>query len=133
MRIPSPSHLTLACCVRLWLSLGQLKRRLALGLTALVSATLSRAALADDDIAGMINSVTNGASSIQPGLLKAALTGGVVCVLVGIGLWFRKKSDPHVKGWHIVSAIGIGCILIGLDQFIKRGQTQLGLQAVSVD
>ncbi|WP_209435167.1 DUF6750 family protein [Yersinia pekkanenii] len=47
-------------------------------------------------------------------------------------LWARKKNDPHVKGSHIAISIGIGCILIALDQFIKRGQSQAGLQPVSV-
>ncbi|AHK22095.1 conjugal transfer protein TraR (plasmid) [Yersinia similis] len=126
------NHISLFICTRLCLAAERTGRKMVQGLVFIVTLCTAQAATADDDIAGMINSMTDGIYSVKPGLMKAAQVAGIGCVLVGIALWARKKNDPHVKGSHIAISIGIGCILIALDQFIKRGQSQAGLQPVSV-
>ncbi|OVZ88282.1 TraR conjugal transfer protein [Yersinia kristensenii] len=126
------NHLSLFICTRISLAAERIGRNIVQGLVFIVTLSTAQVATADDDLAGMINNMTDGIVSIKPGLMKAAQVAGIGCVLVGIALWARKKNDPHVKGSHIAISIGIGCILIALDQFIKRGQSQAGLQPVSL-
>ncbi|ATW32810.1 DUF6750 family protein [Candidatus Williamhamiltonella defendens] len=118
--------------VHLCISTDRLSQKIVQGLIALIGLCVTQTASADEDIAGMVNHITHGIASVQSGLMKAAQVAGVGCVLAGIFLWLRKKNDPHIKGSNIAILIGIGCILIALDQFISRGQKQAGLRPVNL-
>ncbi|AWK15718.1 DUF6750 family protein [Candidatus Fukatsuia symbiotica] len=126
------NHPVLFVCTHLSLAAERLSQKMAQGIIALIGLCTAQMASADEDIAGMVNSITSGITSVKPGLLLAAQVAGIGCVIAGIFLWLRKKNDPHVKGSHIAIFIGIGCILIALDQFISRGQKQAGFRPVSV-
>lgn len=119
--------------VHLYILMESLRQKTVQGLIALLSLGMTKTAYADEDIAGIVNNITSGISSVKPGLMMAAQVAGVGCVISGIFLWLRKKNEPHIKGSHIVMFIGIGCILIALDQFISRGQKQAGLRPVSLN
>ncbi|WP_339056704.1 DUF6750 family protein [Candidatus Regiella endosymbiont of Tuberolachnus salignus] len=125
-------HPILFVCTHLSLAFERVSQKMAQGLLALIGLCSAQAASADEDIAAIVNSITAGITRVKPGLLLAAQVAGIGCVIAGIFLWLRKKNDPHVKGSHIVIFIGIGYILIALDQFISRGQKQAGLRPVSV-
>ncbi|ASV33926.1 TraR conjugal transfer protein [Candidatus Williamhamiltonella defendens] len=118
--------------VHLSLWADRLRQKTGQVLIALLSLCVTQTASADEDIAGMVNHITQGIASVKPGLMMAAQVAGVGCVIAGIFLWLRKKNDPHIKGSSIAIFIGIGCILIALDQFISRGQKQAGLRPVSL-
>lgn len=96
-----------------------------------VTALLSSAARADDDIAGMITSVLDGVASLKDPLVKASLTIGIGCIFTGIVMMTAKKNNPQIKGWHIMLAFICGAAFIALDQMAARSQKQLGLTPVS--
>ncbi|HAF4865869.1 TPA: hypothetical protein G9F10_004013 [Salmonella enterica] len=122
----------LSLSVRLWNLSQNIRQRLIQGLVLVLTAFLAPMAQADDDIAGMITKVLDGVKSLGPGLLDASKVIGLVMVMVGLGLWFGKKSNPHIKGWHVVLCIVVGGLLIAVDQLTKKTETQMDLNPVDV-
>ncbi|EPM5457632.1 DUF6750 family protein [Salmonella enterica] len=122
----------LSLSVRVWLLTQALRQRLVQSLVLVLTAFLAPMAQADDDIAGMINKLTDGIKSIEPGLLDAAKVAGLLMVMVGLGLWFGKKSNPHIKGWHVALCIVVGGLLIAVDQLTKKTESQMDLNPVDV-
>lgn len=122
----------LSLSVRLWNLSQNIRQRLIQGLVLVLTAFLAPMAQADDDIAGMIQKVLDGIKSVGPGLLDASKVIGLVMVMVGLGLWFGKKSNPHIKGWHVVLCIVVGGLLIAVDQLTKKTETQMDLNPVDV-
>lgn len=122
----------LSLSVRLWNLSQNIRQRLIQGLVLVLTAFLAPMAQADDDIAGMIQKILDGIKSVGPGLLDAAKVIGLVMVMVGLGLWFGKKSNPHIKGWHVVLCIVVGGLLIAVDQLTKKTETQMDLNPVDV-
>ncbi|MGP8592028.1 DUF6750 family protein [Salmonella enterica subsp. enterica serovar Typhimurium] len=122
----------LSLSVRIWLLTQALRQRLVQGLVLVLTAFLAPMAQADDDIAGMINKVTDGVKSLGPGLLDAAKVVGLVMVMAGLGLWFAKKNNPHIKGWHVIVCLVVGGLLIAVDQLTKKTEAQMDLNPVDV-
>ncbi|MGT1696553.1 DUF6750 family protein [Salmonella enterica subsp. enterica serovar Winslow] len=122
----------LSLSVRLWNLSQNIRQRLIQGLVLVLTAFLAPMAQADDDIAGMIQKILDGIKSVGPGLLDASKVIGLVMVMVGLGLWFGKKSNPHIKGWHVVLCIVVGGLLIAVDQLTKKTETQMDLNPVDV-
>ncbi|WP_049034281.1 DUF6750 family protein [Klebsiella aerogenes] len=122
----------LSLSVRLWNLCWIIRQRLVQGLVLVLTAFLAPMAQADDDIAGMIKKVLDGIKSVGPSLLDASKVIGLVMVMVGLGLWFGKKNNPHIKGWHVVLCIVVGGLLIAVDQLTKKTETQMDLNPVDV-
>ena len=124
-------NFTLSVSVRLWLAASSLGKRL-LALVVALLGTLTLPAHADDGIFGMLDHVAAGADNSGKSLLKVAKFGGIGLVIVGVGLWVAKKKNPQI-GWSwILTFIGAGCIMIAIDQFIKKGQNTIQLNPVDV-
>ncbi|EKS7814705.1 MULTISPECIES: DUF6750 family protein [Edwardsiella] len=124
-------HFTLSVSVRLWLAAASLGQRLIAPLVMLLS-TLTLPAHAADDIFGMVDQVADGADNSGKSLLKLAKFGGIGLVIIGVSLWVAKKKNPQI-GWGLVlTFIGAGCIMIAIDQFIKKGQSTIQLNPVDV-
>jgi hypothetical protein len=122
----------LSLSVRLWLALQWARRHanrlLALGITAAITPL----AQADDDIAGMVNKVTTGVDSTKDGMLKAFIVVGIVLVAGGVIGLTQTKKNPQIKASYCWGCIILGAILVGLDQLIKKSQTQMDMNAVDV-
>jgi hypothetical protein len=118
--------------VRLWLAADRTRCLARNALLGLVSLLLSRTALADDDIFGMINHVTEGVSSVSPGLVKAAGVGGIALGIIGLVMLAQKKNNPHIKGGQIAICLIVAAALICFNQFMKRVQATAGLQPVDM-
>lgn len=122
----------LSLSVRIWLLTQALRQRLVQGLVLVLTAFLAPMAEAGEDIASSVNKVTDGIKSVEPGLLDAAKVLGLVMVMIGLGLWFGKKNNPHIKGWHVVLCIVVGGLLIAVDQLTKKAEVQMDLNPVDV-
>lgn len=122
----------LSLSVRVWFVMQWARRQLGKVALAATVGLLTPLAQADDDVAGMINKVTDGADSTRPGLLKAFIVVGIVLVAGGVIGLARSKKDPQIKASHCWLAIAFGAILIALDQLIKKSQTQMDMSAVDV-
>lgn len=114
------------------LVLSESLRRLILRGLCAYAALLSPLSLADDDLAGMADSVSQGATSGTKSVLNIAQFIGVLGVIGSIIALKSMKNNPQVKPWHIGLAFVAGLILIVIPQIIKKGQTQMGMTAVSV-
>ena len=122
----------LSLSVRAWFVMQWARRQLDKVVLAATVGLLTPLAQADDDIAGMVNNVTDGAASTQPGILKALIVVGLVLVAGGVIGLARSKKDPQIKASHCWLAIAFGAILIGIDQLIKKSQKQMDMTAVDV-
>ncbi|EAA5258699.1 hypothetical protein DP804_19755 [Salmonella enterica subsp. enterica] len=122
----------LSLSVRLWNLSQNIRQRLIQGLVLVLTAFLAPMAQADDDIAGMVQKVLDGIKSVGPGLLDAAKVIGLVMVMTGLGLWFAKKNNPHIKGWHVIVCLAVGGLLIAVDQLTKKTEAQMDLNPVDV-
>lgn len=122
----------LSLSVRLWNLSQNIRQRLIQGLVLVLTAFLAPMAQADDDIAGMVQKVLDGIKSVGPGLLDAAKVIGLVMVMTGLGLWFAKKNNPHIKGWHVMVCLAVGGLLIAVDQLTKKTEAQMDLNPVDV-
>lgn len=124
-------NFTLSVSVRLWLASASLGQRLLAPVVALLG-TLTLPAHADDGIFGMLDTVADGADSSGKSLLKMAKFGGIGLVIVGVGLWVAKKKNPQIGWGWVLTCIGAGCVMIAIDQFIKKGQSTIQLNPVDV-
>jgi hypothetical protein len=124
-------HFTLSVSLRLWLAASSLGQRLLAPLVALLG-TLTLPAHAADDIFGMVDQVAEGADNSGKSLLKLAKFGGIGLVITGVALWVAKKKNPQIGWGWVLTCIGAGCIMIAIDQFIKKGQSTIQLNPVDV-
>lgn len=124
-------NFTLSVSVRLWLAASSLGQRLLAPLVALLS-TLALPAHADGTIFDMFDTVAEGADNSGKSFLKLAKFGGIGLVITGVVLWVAKKKNPQIGWGWILTFIGAGCILIAIDQFIKKGQSTIQLNPVDV-
>lgn len=124
-------NLTLVASVRVWLVMASLRARLTAVLAG-VFGSMVLPAHANDTVFGMLDTVADGAEGSTGSLLKLAKFGGVGCVIVGIVLWMAKKKNPQISWGAILTAMGVGFILIAIEQFIKKGQSTIQLNPVSI-
>lgn len=114
------------------LMLSETLRRLTLrGLCAWL-AFISPVAMADGDVADILNNLSVGATSGTKSTLNIAVFVGVCGV---IGSLFAAKSmskNPQIKLWMVLSGFAVSILLIVVPELIRRGQTQLGMTPVSV-
>lgn len=114
------------------LTLSESMRRLTLrGLMAYL-ALVSPAALADGDLASMMNAASEGAASGTKSILTIAQFVGV-CGVFGSLIGFKSmKNNPQIKPAYVGLGFVISLLLIAIPEIIKRGQTQLGMTPVAV-
>lgn len=124
-------NFTLSVSVRLWLAASSLGQRLLAPIVAFLGA-LTLPAHADDGIFGMLDTVADGADNSGKSLLKVAKFGGIGLVIIGVALWVAKKKNPQIGWGWVLTCIGAGCIMIAIDQFIKKGQSTIQLNPVDV-
>lgn len=125
------STLILPLYIRIWVALNSLHKRLSLFLLAILSTT-SLPASATNTIFDMFDKVADGADNSKGGLVKIAGAIGVALVIASLVLWVAKKKNPQISGVLILVLLAAGCILIGVDQFIKKGQATIGLNPVDI-
>ncbi|AXF78942.1 hypothetical protein LU604_25895 (plasmid) [Erwinia tracheiphila] len=124
-------NFTLSISVRLWLTASSLGQRLLAPIVAILG-TLTVPAYADDDLFGMFDKVADGADNSGKSFLKLAKFGGIGLVITGVVLWVAKKKNPQIGWGWVLTCIGAGCIMIAIDQFIKKGQSTIQLNPVDV-
>ncbi|MEB7891732.1 hypothetical protein NGK36_20945 [Hafnia alvei] len=124
-------NFTLSVSVRLWLAAASMGQRLLAPIVALLG-TLTLPAYADDDLFGMFDKVADGADNSGKSFLKLAKFGGIGLVITGVVLWVAKKKNPQIGWGWVLTCIGAGCIMIAIDQFIKKGQSTIQLNPVDV-
>lgn len=114
------------------LMLSETLRRLALrGLGAWL-AFISPMAMADGDLADMLNSVSTGASSGTKSVLTIAQFVGVCGIFGSLVALKSMKSNPQVRPWMVGLGFVVSLFLIAIPELIKRGQTQMNMTPVSV-
>lgn len=118
--------------VRIWLALNTVQTRLTLSLMLMLGSVSLPAQAKNGTIFGMLDTVADGASNSTQSLLKFAKFGGVGLVIIAITLWVAKKKNPQITWGWILTPLGAGCILIAIDQFIKKGQTTIQLNPVDL-
>ncbi|MBD8165395.1 DUF6750 family protein [Erwinia persicina] len=95
-------------------------------------AFISPMAMADGDVADMLNSVSVGATSGTRSVLNISVFAGVVSV-VGSAIALKSmKNNPQIKPWMVALGFVGGLFLIAIPEIIKRGQTQMNMTPVSV-
>ncbi|HFQ7030024.1 DUF6750 family protein [Serratia quinivorans] len=91
---------------------------------------MSREAAAADNWWDSINQFSEGLSSTQPGLIKAAKAIGVVLFIIGLVMWYNKtKRGADIKGSSILIALIVGAFLVALGQFISQTGKTAGVDA----
>ena len=125
------NNMVLRISVRVF-QLQQVFRTLAVRGIALMFSALPVVAMADGDMADILDHVATGAKSGTKSSLTIAQFLGVLAVIGGLLAAKGKKDNPQVKTWHIVAAIALGAVLIVVPELIKRAQTQLGMTPVNV-
>lgn len=115
-----------------FIMLSENMRRLTLRALSAWIIFISPMAMADGDIADMLNAVSDGASSGTKSVLNIAMFAGVCGVIGSIFALKSMKNNPQIKPWMV----GVGFVgslaLIAVPEMIKRGQTQMNMTPVSV-
>ncbi len=109
-----------------------MRQRVVKGLMTAALASPAMAAYAGDDLAGMGESVAEGATSLQKNVLVVAQFLGVVTVIAALLMAKSKKNNPQVTAGAIVGTALVGVCLIAIPEIIKRGQSQVGLAPVDI-
>ena len=125
------NNILLRICVRAF----QVKERIRAGVirgAAFLLCACPVVAMADGDIADLLDHVATGAKSGTKSSLTIAQFLGVLAVIGGLLAAKGKKDNPQVKTWHIVASIALGAVLIVVPELIKRAQTQIGMTPVNV-
>lgn len=114
------------------LMLSETLRRLVFrGVLAWV-ALISPVVMADDDIAGMVSHVAEGAKSTQTsGIIIFQVIGFFACA-GGVLSIRAMKNNPQIKPWMVILAIVVGLMLMGIPELVKKGMSQIGITPVSV-
>lgn len=107
-------------------------RRLTLRGICAFAALISPMAMAGSDLADMVNSVSEGATSGTKSVLNIAQFVGVVGVIGSLIALKSMKNNPQVRPVHVFLGFMVSLLLIAIPEIIKRGQTQMGMTAVSV-
>lgn len=114
------------------LMLSENLRRLTLRALCAWVAFISPMAMADGDLADMLNSVSTGATSGTKSVLNIAMFAGVVGVIGSIFALKAMKNNPQIKPWMVGVGFVGSLVLIAVPEIIKRGQTQMNMTPVSV-
>lgn len=115
-----------------FLVLSEDLRRLTLrGLCAWL-AFISPMAMADGDVADMLDAVSAGATSGTKSVLNIAVFAGVVGVVGSAFALKSMKNNPQIKPWMVALGFVGSLFLIAIPEIIKRGQTQMNMTPVSV-
>ncbi|MEQ9927992.1 DUF6750 family protein [Pectobacterium parvum] len=107
-------------------------RRLTLRALGAWMACISPMAMADGDLADMLNSVSSGATSGTKSVLNIAVFVGVIGVIGSILALKSMKNNPQIKPWMVGLGFVGSLVLIVVPEMIRRGQTQMGMTPVSV-
>ncbi|MGQ6146089.1 DUF6750 family protein [Serratia sp. IR-2025] len=121
----------LHAAVKIYMVADALRRHIASILAAVVSMVVAPLAHADDDLAGSIEAMLNGVTSLKDPFVKSIGVVGLLCIAAGIIMMISKKNSPQIKVSHIMIAIVAGAALLALDQVANRSQKQLGMQPVT--
>lgn len=123
----------LYCAVyALALTVSETLRRLTLRTLTAWLAFISPMAMADGDVADMLNSVSQGATSGTKSVLNIALFVGVVGVVGSLLALKGMKNNPQIKPWMVLVGFLVSILLMVVPELIRRGQTQVGMTPVSV-
>ena len=114
------------------LMLSEDLRKLTLRALCAWLALISPMAMADGDIADILNSVATGADSGTKSILTIAQFAGVAGVIGSVFALKSMKNNPQVKPWMVVLGFVGSLVLIAIPEIIKRGQTQMNMTPVSV-
>jgi hypothetical protein len=114
------------------LMLSETLRRRTLRALCAWLAFISPVAMADGNLAEMLDAVSEGASSGTKSVLKISQFVGVCGVIGSILALKSMKNNPQIKPWMIVLGIVGSLLLIAIPEIIKRGQTQMNMTPVSV-
>ncbi|WP_455865296.1 DUF6750 family protein [Pantoea agglomerans] len=95
-------------------------------------AFISPMAMADGDIADILNNVSTGATSSTKSVLSIAQFLGVAGVVGSLFSLKSMKNNPQIRPWMVVTGFLVSILLIVVPELIKRGTTQLGMTPVSV-
>lgn len=124
-------NFSLLVSIRLWMAFSSLHSRLVMTLTASLG-SITLPAHASDGLFGILDGVADDAGNSSASLLKLAKFGGIGLVIIGICLWVAKKKNPQITWAWVLTPIGAGCFLIGVDQIIKKGHTTLKMNPVDI-
>lgn len=114
------------------LMLSETLRRMTLRALCAWLAFISPMAMADGDLAGMLSSVSEGATSGTKSVQNIATFVGV-CGVVGSLLALKSmKNNPQVRPWMVFVGFLVSFLLLVIPELIRRGQTQMGMTPVSV-
>lgn len=114
------------------LMLSEDLRKLTLRALCAWLAFISPMAMADGDIADILNSVATGADSGTKSILTIAQFAGVAGVIGSVFALKSMKNNPQVKPWMVLLGFVGSLVLIAIPQIIKRGQVQMNMTPVSV-
>lgn len=114
------------------LMLSETLRRMTLRALCAWLAFISPMAMADGDLAGMLNSISEGATSGTKSVQNIAIFAGVCGVIGSLFALKSMKNNPQIRPWMIAVGFLVSFLLIVIPELIKRGQTQMGMTPVSV-
>jgi len=108
-----------------------LRRRMLRVLSAWL-AFISPMAMADGDIADILNRFAEGSRSGTTSVLVMVQLAGVCGVIGSVFAAKGMKNNPQIKLWMVALGLVTSLLLLGIPELIKRGQTQMGMTPVSV-
>ncbi len=114
------------------LMLSETLRRKTLRALCAWLAFISPMAMADGDIADILNSVSTGATSGTKSVLNIAMFVGVCGVFGSLLSLKSMKNNPQIRPWMVGLGFVVSILLIVIPELIKRGQSQIGMTPVSV-
>lgn len=114
------------------LMLSETLRRLTLRALGAWLAFISPMAMADGDLADMLNSVSTGASSGTKSVLNIAQFMGVCGIFGSLVALKSMKNNPQVRPWMVGLGFVVSLLLLAIPELVKRGQTQMNMTPVSV-
>ncbi|HFS8203529.1 DUF6750 family protein [Serratia sp. CY68758] len=129
--LKSLKNAPLHAAVKIYMVADALRRHIASILAAVISMVVAPLAHADDDLAGSIEAMLNGVTSLKDPFVKSIGVIGLLCIAAGIIMMISKKNNPQIKVSHIMIAIVAGAALLALDQVANRSQKQMGMQPVT--
>lgn len=114
------------------LMLSETLRRMTLRALCAWLAFISPMAMADGDMADLLNSVSTGATSGTKSVLNIATFAGVCGVIGTLFALKSMKNSPQIRPWMIAVGFLVSLLLLAIPELIKRGQSQMGMTPVSV-
>lgn len=114
------------------LTLMEMRERFIQWLCAMALAILPGSAIADGDLADMLDAAADGAKRGQTSTLTIAQFAGVVIFIFSLLSFKKINTNPQVTLGRCIGGLFIGALMVVIPQLMSRSQKQVGMNTTTI-